>query len=417
MKLFIVQTYLGGGGAERVGVMLAKGLANYGHQVFFVTNLQDDQHYEVDPNVCLLNLVTSQRTKLHKWGSAIRQLRKLLKEYRPDSIIGIMELCSFIAKLSSIGLKIPVIATEHNAFERPITAPLSLAQKFFKYKVNRIYDVVTVLTDADKRFIGNRLHNVHVMPNPLALQPVEQIPEKKKVILAAGRLDAWHVKGFDVLIRAWANVVSSLKLQDSSSSHSEAAKPSTAVSSLKEFQDSRFKCQDSKELEPGTTETCNLKLAEDLQESSAWRLQIAGTGSEESLQYLKQLCKENGVEDSVDFLGFRTNIEELYKQSEIFVLSSRYEGFGLVLIEAMSQGCACVACDYNGRQREIITDDSMGLCCEPDNVEVLASSIKKMIDDEVYRREVQKNAIERSKFYTLDNTTTRWNLLLERIVK
>ena len=145
-------------------------------------------------------------------------------------------------------------------------------------------------------------------------------------------------------------------------------------------------------------------------------MQIAGTGSEESLQYLKQLCKKNGVEDSVDFLGFRTDIEELYKQSEIFVLSSRYEGFGLVLIEAMSQGCACIACDYKGRQREIITDDSMGLCCEPDKVEALASNIKKMIEDEEYRKSVQMNAIERSKYYSIDNIMDHWEALLTRIV-
>ena len=404
MKLFIVQTYLGGGGAERVGVLLAKGLADYNHQVYMVTNLQDDQHYEVDSNVCLLNLVPSQKTKLQKWGGAIRQLRKLLKEYRPDCIIGIMELCSFIAKLASVGMKIPVIATEHNAFERPITAPLPLVQKFFKYKVNRIYDVVTVLTDADIRFIGNRLHNVHVMPNPLALKPVEQIPEKKKVVLAAGRLDAWYTKGFDVLIRAWARVVSS-------SSHSEAT-------------DAAFKRPEGRSKAASCVQGSN---------SSQWRLQIAGTGSEESLQYLKQLCKENGVEDTVDFLGFRTDIEELYKQSEIFVLSSRYEGFGLVLIEAMSQGCACVACDYHGRQREILEElkdgrieelksgsyeeCKNGILCPPEDVEALAKGIKRMMEDEEYRKSVQKNVIERSKFYSLDNTTIRWNSLLERIVK
>lgn len=379
MKIFIVQSYLGGGGAERVGVLLAKGLAEYGHQVCMVTNLQDEQHYEVDSNVCLLNLVPSQRTKLQKWGGATRQLRRLLREYRPDCIIGIMELCSFIAKLSSVGLKIPIIATEHNAFERPKTAPLSFAQKFFKYKVNRIYDGVTVLTDADRRCVGNRLHNVHVMPNPLAILPVEAMPDKRKVILAAGRLDVWYTKGIDLLIKAWGLI------------------------NGKNVAAQRERCKSD-------NVACKIK-------DEGWKLQIAGTGSEESLRYLKQLCKENGVEDTVDFLGFRTDIKELYKQSEIFVLSSRYEGFGLVLIEAMSQGCACVACDYNGRQREIIQDDFQGLCCEPEDVEALADSIKRMMENEEYRKGVQKNAIERSKFYSLENITIKWNSLLEKIVK
>ena len=61
----------------------------------------------------------------------------------------------------------------------------------------------------------------------------------------------------------------------------------------------------------------------------------------------------------IEFLGFQKDMESLYKKSEIFVLSSRYEGFGLVLIEAMSQGCAPVACDYKGRQREILCPEGV----------------------------------------------------------
>ena len=165
----------------------------------------------------------------------------------------------------------------------------------------------------------------------------------------------------------------------------------------------------------------------------SWKLQIAGAGREESLNYLKQLCKENGVEDSVEFLGFRKDVEKLYQESSIFVLSSRYEGFGLVLIEAMSQGCACVACDYKGRQREIIaplekSEQSSkfnvqsssckfeacdnGILCEPDNVEALAEAMAEMIMDDEYRESVRKNAIERSDYYNLDNTMDRWESLL-----
>jgi glycosyltransferase involved in cell wall biosynthesis len=170
-------------------------------------------------------------------------------------------------------------------------------------------------------------------------------------------------------------------------------------------------------------------------ERKGWRLQIAGTGSEESLQYLKKLCKENGVEDSVDFLGFVSNMESLYKKASVFVLSSRYEGFGLVLIEAMSQGCACVACDYKGRQREIVYPKGQGskfnfqgsnnkfeacengILCEPDNVEALAAGIQKMITDDEYRENVRANAIERSKYYSIENTMERWKLLLNQVVK
>ncbi len=426
------------GGAERVGVVLANGFAAKGHEVYLLSNTNLDIAYPIDETVHLINIFPQTINKLRKWVGAVTQLRKEIKRYHPDVILGIEETCSLIAKIASIGHRTHVICTEHNSYQRPPSAPMGRMEWFMKYQMTKIYECVTVLTGADRDYIGSRLNNVVVMPNPLAIQPVEVIPDKKKVLLAAGRLDVWHYKGFDVLIRAWAKVVSSFKEFQVS----------------KEFfakQSGKAERQDSKELESGTTETFNLKPAETCnlkpETISPWRLQIAGTGSDESLEYLNQLCKENGVEDTVDFLGFRTDIEELYKQSEIFVLSSRYEGFGLVLIEAMSQGCACVACDYHGRQREIICPDGAnesfkffaeqsgkaerqvssfndsgvevcenGILCEVESVEALAEGIKRMMEDEEYRKEVQRNCVERSKAYGANRVVQRWDNLLNQIV-
>ena len=281
-----------------------------------------------------------------------------------------MEICSFISYLATLGLNIPVIMTEHNSFERPASAPMSFRKKLFKFWINKLYKHITVLTQADKQYIGNRLKNIEVMPNPLFLKPIKVIPSKEKTALAAGRIDDWHYKGFDILLQAWS------KIQDQGS---------------------------------------------ELQE---WWLKIAGAGNANSLNYLKSLLTdadwvqtEGGWKSEkyhVEFLGFQKDMESLYKKSEIFILSSRYEGFGLVLIEAMSQGCAPIACDYKGRQREIIQDDSQGLCCEPDNIDKLTDAIKKMMIDEDYRKTVQQNAVERSNFYNLNHIISMWEVYLKR---
>ena len=113
---------------------------------------------------------------MHLGINAIPRVRQYCKEFHPDIIIGVMYVCSFIARISSMRLNIPVIATEHDSFERPKSAPMSILGNFFKFKVNRIYDAVTVLTKADEAFIGNSLSNVHVMPNPLALPPINILP-------------------------------------------------------------------------------------------------------------------------------------------------------------------------------------------------------------------------------------------------
>ena len=174
-------------------------------------------------------------------------------------------------------------------------------------------------------------------------------------------------------------------------------------------------------------------------------MKIAGDGKKESFEYLMNLLpdgewvfNDNDNDDDnksgiwrsekyrIEFLGFRKDIEELYKKSSIFVLSSRYEGFGLVLIEAMSQGCAPVACDYKGRQREILNPSSAlpegegepnrkieitenGILCEPDNVEALASAIRKMIKDDNYRERIQHNATTRSKDFIKEKIMNKWN--------
>ena len=100
----------------------------------------------------------------------------------------------------------------------------------------------------------------------------------------------------------------------------------------------------------------------------------------------------------------------------------------------MSQGCAPIACDYKGRQAEILspsgderrkTKDEKtgieitenGILCEPDDVEALASALKKMIEDEKYRKQVQQNAVERSKYYDMKHTMDRWESYLSNIIK
>lgn len=396
MTIFIVSANLFKGGAEHVGAMLANGFALWGNDVFLLSDLNLPIEYQINSNVKVLGIFSNTSNKIAKWGGAIAFLRKEIKTIRPDIIIGVSETCSLIAKIASIGLRTRVIYSAHNSFERPATAPMGRWNKFAKFWLGRLYDATTVLTEADKKYIGNKLSNVSVKPNPLGLQPVLDIPQKQKTILSAGRLDGWHVKGFDVLIKSFAKLLNGSKV----------AEPR-----------SMFKSND-----------IAFKIREE-----GWKLQIAGTGSEESLNYLKQLCRENGVEDWVEFLGFRKDVEMLYQDASIFVLSSRYEGFGLVLIEAMSQGCACVACDYKGRQREIMNPEGQGskfnvqssnnkveLCetgilCEPDDVESLAEAMRKMMMDDEYRESVRAKAIERSKYYSIENTMDRWETLLKQV--
>lgn len=376
MKIYIVQSRLCFGGAEHVGVMLANGLAEK-HEVILAANTHLEKSYAISEKVKVCNIFPSAPHGPKKWMGAIGRLRKLFKEERPDVAIGILATCSFVSKVAGFGLGIPVVATEHDAFERPKCAPMSKGNAFSKFWLNKLFDVVTVLTEADRKVIGNRLRHVEVMPNPLSLKPLRVDAEgritdcedrniiKKPYVLAAGRLDAWHYKGLDLLLKAWA----------------------------------------------GLQTVCKEQMLRE-----GWKLLIAGKDEAEGQRYLETLVHKYGLDDTVSFLGFRKDVVRLYQESSVFVLSSRYEGFGLVLIEAMSQGCACVSTDYKGRQKEILSDLGCGLLCPPENAEALTEGLQKVMSDDTLRHQLQRKAIVRSRYFLPDNIIKKWEQLIAEVV-
>lgn len=367
MKIVILAYNLTGGGAERVASLWANGFAEKGHEVFIITETSDKKQltYAISPKVNIIPL--SINCKIFRVVCRLLglihtifkyRLNKLLHCIKPNVCIGVLGNYALDAYCCTRDFDCKIINTEHNAYDRPGFFKNRPDIIKMKYEINKQFDGVTVLTEADTKVPGVPTDNMFVLPNPLAFNPIKAIPQKEKTILAAGRLDVWDVKGFDVLIEAWGMVA-------------------------KKFPD--------------------------------WTLKIAGTGTDASFELLKSMAKSNDVDSQVIFLGFCGNINEEYKKSSIFVLSSRHEGFGLVLIEAMSQACACIACDFGGRQKEIIQNSNQGIVCESNNSSSLSKAITKMIENEKYRNLCMINAIERSKYYSIEETMKRWDIIFSKI--
>ena len=351
LKIMIVTPTLTNGGAERVAAQLARGFVMRGNDVVVVTKTVARQSYIMDEEFKLYNLFPETNNKLQKFWGSVRLLRNYIKKETPDIVIGVMFYAAHTSLLASIGTKVPVIMCEHNPFQRINTEPTPIIDILDHFVLDKFYPKVTVLTQADYDFIHRWLPQAVVMPNPCPFPVWKDVPKKEKIILAAGRMNNWHYKGFDVLIKTWKLVAP--------------------------------------------------KYPE-------WKLLLAGTGAPKDIEFLKNLARQEKVIDRMEFLGFCDNMQELYQRSEVFLLSSRSEGLPMVVIEAMSQGCACVATDFKGRTKEIITNESEGLLCEPENVEALAANLDYMLSHDEYRHNVQKNAIERSKFYSTDNIIDKW---------
>lgn len=357
MNIFIVCNYLGGGGAERVAVRLAEGLVQRGENISLIADLERYRSYVVNKNINLLPLHQQNISKSKKIKQAILNIRKYAKENKPDIIIGFMHFCSLVSRIAVVGLNIPVISTVHHALESDTYKIDKIVKLLDKYSLP-IYQHVTVLTKPDLAYLGNKIKNVSVMPNPLSFEPYEGELEKETFILAAGRINDWHYKGWDVLIKTWAHIANKYP---------------------------------------------------------QWSVKIAGNGDEETFHFLKKIACNYKISDRIDFLGYRTDMLELYKRASIFLLSSRSEGLPMVLIEAMSQGCACVATDYKGRTKEIITNEKEGLLAEPEDDIQLAKHLQTLIEDEQLRLAIQKNSIKRSYYYQLNHIIDMWEDLLNQI--
>lgn len=351
MRILIAVHKLTGGGAERVAACWSDSLARLGHEVILLTDVETPHHYPIHSSVKIINrkyirINDSNRSlprqivaTLVNGPKAFLQYRSLMNRFRPDAVICVLHLNPYALRLakSTVAINPVLVASDHNPYERP--EGMKMGWKVWKHKFidNRIFDLVTVLTRRDKDILAQHsIDKVEAIPNPL----FSGIPDEKlrngarsKTVLSVGRIGASYVKGFDILISEWKEI---------------------------------------------------------RKQHSDWILRVVGEGTSEEISRLKDF---GGDElDGIQILPFESDISRHYLDAEIFVMSSRYEGWGLALTEAMAHGCAVVAADFRGRQREIVTDGHDGIIVSPGNGNELRDAIIRLIEDDGLRSSFQRNA-------------------------
>jgi glycosyltransferase involved in cell wall biosynthesis len=219
-------------------------------------------------------------------------------------------------------------------------------------------DALTVLTADDERdyralLAGSRTH-VERIPNPLPPGEVPASRLEEKLVVAAGRLNSQ--KGFDLLIAAFAIVVRS---------HPD------------------------------------------------WRLRIYGGGPEGDR--LKAQIEALGLAGQVALMGRTRQLGDAMAEASIFALSSRFEGFGMVIVEAMSHGLAVVSFDCPNGPGEIITDGTDGILVPPEDVDGLAAAIAELIEHPDRRRRYAEAALRRARDFDVAAVAPRLNRLLDHL--
>ena len=158
-----------------------------------------------------------------------------------------------------------------------------------------------------------------------------------------------------------------------------------------------------------------LKIYLDLKNKKCkWHLDIVGDGSERSK--LERFIKENNLENDVTLHGFKNSkeIEKLMHKASIYVMTSYTESFGIVLLEAMSNGLPCIAFDSAEGAKEVITSGRDGYLIKHRNFKAMEKKILDLTKDIEIRKELGKNGRRKVKGYMSDNICASWENIIER---
>lgn len=141
-----------------------------------------------------------------------------------------------------------------------------------------------------------------------------------------------------------------------------------------------------------------------------WKAIIIGDGGD--LEYNKKYAQKNAVE-RLKFAGLQKDVEQFYQKASLIGMTSTYEGWGMVLTEAMSYGCIPFAYDTYESVHDIIDDNKNGIIVKPFNKKEMAMRIQELIDDKEKFTAMQKAAIEKVKEFSVENIVDKWEKILD----
>lgn len=367
------------GGLERIITFKANYLAEHfdNYEVYIVTSEQvgKQPHFQLSPKVKHIDLNVpfdwpfnqSRLGKLVKYPFRYQLFKarftRLLKKLRPDITISTLRReLNFINKINDGSVKIGEFHVTRHSYGvdsalggNPV---IRFLQKRWEAAFVKNLSELSRLVILTHEEVGNwpELSNQCVIPNPI-ITPANQISDcASHQVIAAGRYAPQ--KGFDLLIESWSIVAKK---------HPE------------------------------------------------WILRIYGDGSlrEKMQEQIERLEITNScvLEHTVQ------DIADKYSKSSIFVLSSRFEGFGMVITEAMACGVPPVSFACPCGPRDIITDGKDGLLAENGNVRELAEKIDYLIENENARKEMGKQAYARAQDFKIDTIILQWIELFEILKK
>lgn len=328
MRIVFVLSGLEAGGAEKVVNLLAHHRAARGDEVHVLAvNAESPATYfAYDKTIRVEALGSGTPFRVLRTAERVIRLRARLRALSPDVVISFLTKINIMVVLATRGLGLRVVLSERNNFNTQTMSPL---WRLSRPLAARVADRLVMQTaEAVKSLPPDLKKKAVIIPNPVTLPLASTRTQCEGArVLAVGRLD--KQKGFDLLVDAFADVARR-----------------------------------------------NPKIT----------LTIFGEGPER--RPLEEKVHHLGLMDRIRLPGTTKSPVEWVEAGDIFVLSSRFEGFPNVLLEAMSAGLASIAFDCPWGPSEIIDTPTVGVLLPPESVEQLAAAIDLLAGDAVLRQRI-----------------------------
>ncbi len=362
-RLTFVLYQVSAGGAQRVLTILANELSKRGWSVTLLTfdNGSEPPFFALHPDIQHWPL--SVMREQGSWWKAVKidvlrpwLLRKAIRRSRPDAVISFIDLMNIFTLVATVGLKIPVIISER---AHPVFTQI---WKFWSLLRKGVYNgsacLVVQTSDVQPFFSSLMQKKIRVIPNPVLVPCIDKILEPEtnyKILLSMGRL--CEQKGFDLLLKAFAPL-------------------------------------------------CN-KFPD-------WLLEVWGEGEQKAV--LEGLRDDLCLQQRVTFPGLVKEPYKIMSRADIFVLSSRFEGFPNVLGEAMASGLPVVSFDCPSGPSEMIRDGVNGLLVPSGNIQKMSSSLERLMTSVELRKNLGEQARKITETYSLDKIINIWEELIVEII-
>lgn len=345
------------GGTERVAVQLANALwEDNTYEISFVclTQQQEKTFYPLNPNIPRHRLSRKWINPGPGYIPLIGKLRRFLKEQKIDIIIDIDIVLDVLSIPASRGMQTKVVSWEH--FTADFELSVFYRRRILKYSVKRS-DYIVVLTNGDLKDYQERLGRTNAIChiyNPVAYELTECESKRRNMILSVGRLV--QEKGTEYI-------------------------KEVACKILKQYRE--------------------------------WQWIILGDGIER--EDLEQFILENNLQNQLILKGNVENVDEYLQQASILVLTSKYEGLSLSLLEARAMKVPCVSFAVKMGPQELIQDGIDGYLVSPFDCDDMAEKIKLLINEPQRRVELAENAFLRMDAFRVENIMKQWLTVLEAL--